>query len=173
MNSTLGSVVPLAMFEENLTHLLFEENLTHLVFEESKENSSVGDKAETDNDAVEHDEHILSGDRQSEIGFHLLWGETSSLTLFSILLWFWPVSLAKELCLLRHVLLYLSPAEQPFFCFCTHRNVTIWKHLIYFAYLCSWTVEILQHIILIGVIVTFYKCSFTQASQQSTRPTPA
>ena len=32
-------------------------------------------------------------------------------TLGSILLWFWPVSLAEELCLLRHVLLYLSPVD--------------------------------------------------------------
>ena len=64
------------VLEENLTHLVFEENLTYLVFEESKENSSVGDKTETDNDAVEDDEHILSSHRQSEIGFHLLWGET-------------------------------------------------------------------------------------------------
>ena len=51
---------------------IFEENLTHLVFEESKENSSVGDKAGADNDAIEDDEHILSGHRQSEIGFHML-----------------------------------------------------------------------------------------------------
>ena len=40
---------------ENLTHLVFYENLTHLVFEESKENSSVGDKAKTNNNAIEDD----------------------------------------------------------------------------------------------------------------------
>ena len=66
------SPIELSWTAKNLNHFVFGENLIHLVFEESKKNSSVGDKAEADNDAIEDDEHILSGHRQSEIGFHLL-----------------------------------------------------------------------------------------------------
>ena len=43
--------------------------------------------------------------------------------------------------------LVLNLPRSSHFFYCTYINVTIWKHLKYFAHLCCWTVECLQHII--------------------------